>query len=70
MNRWKLIRFEHGLTVSELSKRAGVARQTISNLENGDEPNAPTAKALADAYGMSVRELLVWPHDDDGREAA
>ena len=58
MNRWRLLRFEAGLTKSELAARAGLSRKTIAELENGREPTGPTVKKLADAYGKTVAELV------------
>lgn len=60
MNRIKLIRFERGFTRKAVSEASGVPVGTLAKLEDGhvDEPTAPTAKALADFYGVSVAHLL------------
>lgn len=60
MNRWYLLRVERGLTQQEVADRAGLSRQTVARLEQKDdvEPNAPTIKKLADAYGLKVDALV------------
>lgn len=70
MNRWKLIRFEHGLSQGELAAKSGVSPRTIARIEAEDDldPNAKTVHGLAQAYDMTVAELLAWPQD--GEEAA
>jgi len=43
------VRRDHGLTQAELGDRLGVARMTISRLENGDSVSVETAlRALAE----------------------
>lgn len=67
MNRWKLKRLERGETISAFARRCGVAPLTVSNFERGQAPSfASTIRALADGYGVTVRELL----DTEEREAA
>lgn len=64
MNRYKRIRYEAGLTISEVSRGSGVSRPTVTSLEESDKvPSAPVAKALADFYGVSVQQL-VGPSDE------
>lgn len=60
MNRFELLRYERGLTREAVAAASGVNTQTLKRLENDDteRPSAPTAKALADFYEMSVAELL------------
>jgi len=60
MNRYALLRFERGLTRDQVSEASGVHRNAIARLENGETklPQADTAKALADAYKITVAELL------------
>lgn len=58
MNRFELIRYEHGLTRGELASASGVNERTLRYIEAGSKPSAPTAKALADFYKISVAELL------------
>jgi transcriptional regulator with XRE-family HTH domain len=50
------------LSVLELSRRSGVARNTIAALERGEgNPTLETLYALADALGVPLSELLVAP---------
>ena len=50
------------LSVLELSRRSGVARNTIAALERGEgNPTLETLYALADALGVALAELLVSP---------
>lgn len=60
MNRWYLLRVEHGMTQQEVADKAGLSRQTVARLEQKAdvEPNAPTIKKLADCYGVAVEGLL------------
>lgn len=60
MNRFALLRYEKGLTREAVASGSGVSVQTLKRLENDDTdtPSAPTAKALADFYGLSVADLL------------
>lgn len=67
LNRWALLRYERGATIAEVAAGARISVRTIMRLEaEGKSPNARTAKALADFYGMSVADLLTAPE----REAA
>jgi transcriptional regulator with XRE-family HTH domain len=55
----KLARTDAGLTITELSRRAGVARDTVSNVEKGGHaPNAATLHKIARALGKQPSELL------------
>jgi transcriptional regulator with XRE-family HTH domain len=48
------------MSVLELSRRSGVARNTITALERGEgNPTIDTLYALADALGVPLAELLV-----------
>lgn len=59
MNRYALLRYERGLTRKDLAAGSGVPERTLRSLETGDvRPSAPTAKALADFYDLSITELL------------
>lgn len=60
MNRYERLRYEKGATIGDVAKATGRARSTLRELETSDDPrpSAPTAKALADFYGISVAELL------------
>lgn len=58
MNAARLARYEAGLTILEAAQDAGVSERTIRRLEDGQQPSAPIAKNIADAYGITVAELL------------
>lgn len=59
MNRYEILRYEHGLTRAELAEKTGLAERTIRYIETDDvKLNAPTAKALADFYDITVSQLL------------
>jgi len=48
-----------GLTLTELAKRAGVAKSTLSQLENGTgNPSLETLWALAQALGIPLSRLV------------
>src|SRR4051794_32968922 len=50
------------MSVLELSRRSGVARNTIAALERGEgNPTVDTLYALADALGVPLASLLVEP---------
>ena len=53
------LRAEKRLTIRELAARADLTHATVSRLENLKHPAYPiTAKALADALGVQVSDLL------------
>ncbi len=55
----KHFRQEKGLTQLELSEKMGVSRQTLSNWENSRTlPDGQSLVYLADAYGVSMDELV------------
>lgn len=54
-----VFRFSQGLTQSQLAERAHVARETISRLERGAQPQARTASAISVALGLD--EDLLFP---------
>ena len=58
-NRLKVGRAERRLTQAELARLAGVTRQTISSIENGEfVPSALLAFVLAKRLEMRVEELF------------
>lgn len=58
-NRLKVGRAERGLTQAELARLAGVTRQTIGAIENGEfVPSALLAFVLAKRLGMPVEVLF------------
>jgi transcriptional regulator with XRE-family HTH domain len=59
MNRYELLRYERGLTQGQVAEGSGIPVRTVRSLEEiGHRPSAPTAKALADFYEISIQELL------------
>lgn len=53
------VRRERGMSQGELSRRSGLAKQTLSVVEaGGGNPTVETLAALASALGVSVRQLL------------
>ena len=56
MKRLAELRQNAGLTISQLSQRSGITRQTIYRLEVEEEnvANTKTLCALADALGVNV----------------
>lgn len=61
MNPIRLLRFQSGKTLTEVSTGTGVAISTLRRFESGRVPNAPQAKALADFYGVPVEAVLGVP---------
>ena len=51
---------EQGITQSELARRMGCARQTVSSVceEGRRAPRLDTAMAIADALGVSLQEMV------------
>ena len=55
----KHIREEAGLTQDQLANMAEISRGTVNRIENGvNYPNSNTLRKLAEAVGVSFRELL------------
>jgi transcriptional regulator with XRE-family HTH domain len=55
----RMARADAGLTISELARRAGVSRDTISNAERGEHSlQASTLHKVARALGKAPSELL------------
>lgn len=53
------LRTAHGLTLGEVSGRAGISRAMLSRLETGDVmPSLETLAALTTALGVSLSQLL------------
>lgn len=58
-NRLKVCRAERGLSQEELARRAGVTRQTVSSIENGQYvPSALLAFVLARRLEKPVEEVF------------
>lgn len=61
MNRIREIRKAQGLTLVELSKRAGIDPKNLSEMERGLGPNGPslrTLHTLAAALDVSAGDLI------------
>lgn len=57
-DRARSLRLRAGLSVDELAQRTGVNRATLYRIESGRRPHMKTARALADALGITVAEFL------------
>ena len=56
--RVRELRLEQGWSLKELASNAGVTEKTLIDLEHERHPARPkTVKKVADALGVSVREL-------------
>jgi putative transcriptional regulator len=64
-NRLRVARAEQRLSQEELARMAGVTRQTISSIENGQYgPSALLAFILARRLGKPVEELFYLEGDE------
>ena len=56
----KELRYQRDMTQEELSRKAKVSRQTISNIENGEPVNTTTdtLRKLANALGCKISDIL------------
>lgn len=59
-NRAKELRVARGISVTEMSRRTGLTRQSIYWLEqdSGHNPSATTMQRYADVLGLSVGEVF------------
>lgn len=57
--RVRLRRQELGLTQEELAAKSGSSKRTIENVEAGKAVTLRTANEIAEALGLSVKEILV-----------
>lgn len=58
-SRLRNLRLEHGWSQAQLSQRAKLTANHIAYLEVGDgEPNMETMRRLADAFGLTLSQLL------------
>lgn len=58
----KAERLNRGLSRAELGARVGLSREGVRRIEQGNQPQAATAKRIADFYGVRVTDI--WPVDD------
>jgi transcriptional regulator with XRE-family HTH domain len=60
--RLRVLRAQHGLSLTEASEKIGVNRHTLRDLELGKrEPYGPTIRKIAEGYGVPVARLLEEP---------
>jgi transcriptional regulator with XRE-family HTH domain len=53
------LRLEHGLTIAEISERAGISRGMLSKIENGiTSASLETLEQLANALGVTISRLF------------
>ena len=58
-NKAKNIRIERGMTISELARRTGLSRVTITNVENSLViPSLDTAFLIAKEIGKDINEIF------------
>ena len=63
--RIRRLRGERGLSLSELARRAGIGKATLSGLETGvRNPTAGTLYAIAGQLGVPLAALLTTPGED------
>ncbi len=59
MNPMKAARLEAGLSIKELTEKAQLGENTLSNWENGSRlPRIDSAVLVADVLGISVDEYI------------
>lgn len=64
-NQLKEYRSRLGINQTELGKRAGVSRQTISLIERGDySPSVTLALKLARICGVQVEDIFQYEEDE------
>ena len=64
-NKLKEYRSRLGINQTELGKRAGVSRQTISLIERGDySPSVTLALKLARICGVQVEDIFQYEEDE------
>jgi transcriptional regulator with XRE-family HTH domain len=57
--RLRILRARRGLTLIEAAEKAGVGRDTLSDIERGRRhPVMPTLAKIAKGYGVPVEDLL------------
>ena len=60
--RLRVLRARQGLSLTEASKRAGITRDTLSDLERAKRhAYMPTLAKIAEGYGVPVEDLLEEP---------
>lgn len=65
-NRLKEHRARLGINQSELGKRSGVSRQTISLIERGDySPSVTLALKIAKIFDVAVEDIFSYEEDEE-----
>lgn len=65
MNRLKEYRSRLGINQTDLGKRAGVSRQTISLIERGDySPSVTLALKLAKICEVTVEDIFIYIEEE------
>lgn len=65
-NRLKEYRARLGINQSELGKRSGVSRQTISLIERGDySPSVTLALKLAHIFNVAVEDIFSYTEEQE-----
>ncbi|MGI6068839.1 MAG: helix-turn-helix transcriptional regulator [Blautia sp.] len=68
-NRLKEHRARLGINQSELGRRAGVSRQTISLIERGDySPSVTLALKLAKIFAVQVEDIFEYLEGDEDEQ--
>lgn len=66
INRLKEYRARLGINQTELGKKSGVSRQTISLIERGDySPSVTLALKLAKICGVTVEDIFSYEEEDE-----
>ena len=52
-------RIKHGLTQSELAKRAGISQQQISHIEEGDFSSFSTIQKVLLSIGSKIKSVVI-----------
>ena len=69
LNRLKEYRSKLGINQTELGKRAGVSRQTISLIERGDySPSVTLALKIAKICQVTVEDISEYKEDENDEE--
>lgn len=58
-NKLKELRARHQMKQEDLAKKAQVSRQTISRIENGENPSFEVALRISEVFDISVNEIFL-----------
>lgn len=65
-NRLKELRAREGLNQTELAKRIGASRQTVSLMERGDyAPSVLLALKIAKVFGEKVEDVFILDEESE-----